>query len=337
MSTNRRVFLGQMLATTALAATSRLAEARLDEVTRYPDPAFEIIDPSFAKYRLDAGGVERLWTGARWCEGPVWVGDGRYVLWSDIPNDRVMRWHETTGQVDEFRKPAGFPNGHTRDRHGRIVYCEHGGRRVMRIEYDGSLKVLCDSYNGKRLNSPNDVIVKSDDSVWFTDPPFGILGDFEGYKATPELPTNMYRIDGKTGEVTVVSGDVGRPNGLAFSPDEKLLYVVEASANPRIIRVFDVSADGKRISNSRVFYQCLAGERPDGFRVDVDGNLWCGWGMSAEFDGVRIINPAGKAIGHIHLPERCANLCFGGLKRNRLFMAASKSLYSVYVNTSGAV
>ena len=337
MDKNRRTFLGQTLAVSALAATSKVAEAAMPEIARYPDPSFEILDPSFAKYRLDAGAVERLWTGGRWCEGPVWVGDGRYVLWSDIPNDRVMRWHETTGQVDEYRKPAGFPNGHARDRQGRVVYCEHGGRRVMRIEYDGSLKVLCDSFNGKRLNSPNDIVVKSDDSVWFTDPPFGILGDYEGFKATPELPTNIYRIDGKTGEVTMVSGDVGRPNGLAFSPDEKLLYVVEASANPRVIRVFDVSADGKQISNNRVFYQTKPGERPDGFRVDVDGNLWCGWGMSAEFDGVRIINPAGKSIGHIHLPERCANLCFGGLKRNRLFMASSKSLYSVYVNTAGAV
>lgn len=334
MTTNRRNFLTQALAVTALAA-SRPAAARWEDVTRYPDPAFEILDPSFSRYRLDAGGIEQLYTGARWSEGPLWVGDGRYVVWSDIPNDRVLRWHETTGLVDEFRKPAGFPNGHTRDRQGRIVYCEHGGRRVMRIEPDGSFTVLCDKFNGKRLNSPNDIVVKSDGSVWFTDPPFGILGVYEGSQATPELPTNIYRIDGKTGDVTVVSGEVGRPNGLAFSPDEKLLYVVEASANPRVIRVFDVSLDGRHIANNRIFYQCGAGERPDGFKLDVDGNLWCGWGMSAEFDGVRIINPAGKAIGHIHLPERCANLCFGGPKRNRLFMAASKSLYSVYVNTTG--
>lgn len=335
MDTNRRTFLGQAFAVTALAATARSAEARWEDVSRYPDPAFEILDPSFSKYRLDAAAVEKLYTGARWSEGPVWVGDGRYLIWSDIPNDRVLRWQETTGQVDEFRKPAGFPNGHTRDRQGRIVYCEHGGRRVMRIEPDGSLTVLCDKFDGKRLNSPNDIVVKSDGSIWFTDPPFGILGVYEGYQAKPELPTNIYRIDGRTGEVTVVSGEVGRPNGLAFSPDEKLLYVVEASANPRVIRVFDVTADGKYLANNRIFYQCLVGERPDGFKVDVDGNLWCGWGMTAEFDGVRIINPAGKAIGHIHLPERCANLCFGGPNRNRLFMAASKSLYSVYVNTSG--
>jgi len=334
MKMNRRTFLRQTLAVTAIAA-ARPAFARWEDVTRYPDPAFDILDPSFARYQLDAGGIERLYTGARWSEGPVWVGDGRYVLWSDIPNDRVLRWHETTGQVDEFQKPAGFPNGHTRDREGRIVYCEHGGRRVTRIEHDGSLTVLCDSFNGKRLNSPNDIVVKSDGSVWFTDPPFGILGNYEGFQATPELPTNVYRIDGKTGAVTVVSGEVGRPNGLAFSPDEKLLYVVEAAANPRIIRVFDVTPDGQHLANNRIFYKCVAGERPDGFRVDVDGNLWCGWGMSPEFDGVRIINSAGKAIGHIHLPERCANLCFGGRKRNRLFMAASKSLYSVFVNTTG--
>jgi gluconolactonase len=333
MTATRRNLLGTGL---ALAAASPAA-ARWEDITRYPDPAFEILDPSFARYRLDAAAVERLYTGARWSEGPVWFGDGRYLLWSDIPNDRILRWHETTGRVDEFRKPAGFTNGFARDRQGRLIACEHGGRRVTRTETDGSITVVCDNYGGKRLNSPNDVAVASDGAIWFTDPPFGILGLYEGYRAEPELPTNIYRVDGRTGEVAVASGDVRRPNGLAFSPDERRLYVVEAGAAPRVIRVFDVVDNGRGLANNRVFVQCVEGERPDGLRVDVDGNLWCGWGMSAEFDGVRIINPDGKPIGHIHLPERCANLCFGGRNRNRLFLAASKSLYSVYVNTQGAV
>jgi gluconolactonase len=333
MSVTRRNLLGTGLA----LAAARPAAARWEDVTRYPDPAFEILDPSFARYRLDAAAVERLYTGARWSEGPVWFGDGRFLLWSDIPNDRILRWHETTGQVDEFRKPAGFTNGLARDRQGRLVACEHGGRRISRTETDGRITAVCDGYAGKRLNSPNDVAVASDGSIWFTDPPFGILGLYEGHRAEPELPTNIYRVDGRTGEVAVASGDVRRPNGLAFSPDGRLLYVVEAGVSPRAIRVFDVVDDGRALANNRVFVQCAEGERPDGFRVDVDGNLWCGWGMSPELDGVRIINPAGKAIGHIHLPERCANLCFGGRNRDRLFMAASKSLYSVYVNTQGAV
>ncbi|MCR0983251.1 SMP-30/gluconolactonase/LRE family protein [Roseomonas pecuniae] len=323
----------------ALGGASLLARpalARWEDVTRYPDPAFEILDPSFARYQLDAAAVERLWTGARWSEGPVWLGDQRAVIWSDIPNQRTLRWSETTGQVDEFRNPDNFANGHARDRQGRLIACEHGARRVTRTEYDGRITVIADRFEGKPLNSPNDVVVKSDGSIWFTDPPFGILGDYEGYRAQPELPTNIYRVDGATGAITVVSAEVGRPNGLAFSPDESLLYVVEAAANPRIIRVFDVTENGTKLANNRVFFQARPGERPDGFRVDVEGNLWCGWGMSAEFDGVRVINKAGQPIGHIHLPERCANLCFGGRNRNRLFMAASKSLYAVYVNTQGA-
>jgi gluconolactonase len=331
---NRRGLGGLALGGGALLS-ARPAAARWEDVTRYPDPAFEILDPSFARYQLDAAAVERLWTGARWSEGPVWMGDQRCLLWSDIPNQRTLRWSEVTGQVDEYRSPDNFANGHTRDRQGRLIACEHGARRVTRTEYDGSITVIADRFDGKPLNSPNDVVVKSDGSIWFTDPPFGILGLYEGYQAQAELPTNIYRVDGRTGQITVVSGEVGRPNGLAFSPDEKLLYVVEAAANPRVIRVFDVVEDGTKLANNRVFYQAKPSERPDGFRVDVDGNLWCGWGMSPEFDGVRIINKEGKAIGQIHLPERCANLAFGGRNRNRLFMAASKSLYAVYVNTQG--
>ncbi len=304
---------------------------------RYPDPAVEILDPAFLKYRIFSAAVERLATGCRWSEGPVWFGDGRFVLWSDIPNDRILKWEEETGAVSIFRKPSNFANGHTRDRQGRLIGCEHGGRRVVRTEYDGSITVLMDSFQGRRLNSPNDVVVKSDGSIWFTDPAFGIMGTYEGHPAPAQLPLNVYRIDGATGEATAVAVDLRAPNGLAFSPDEKILYVVESRATPnRVILAFDVVDAGRALANKRVFIDAGPG-KPDGFRVDVDGNLWCGWGMgSAELDGVMVFSPAGKPIGRIALPERCANVCFGGRNRDRLFMAASKSLYAIYVNTRGA-
>ena len=302
---------------------------------RYPDPAIHIEDQSFARYRLASSKVERLATGFRWAEGPVWFGDGRYLLWSDIPNNRVMRWDEETGQVSVFRKPSNFANGHTRDRQGRLLSCEHGGRRVTRTEYDGTITVVADRHEGKRLNSPNDIVVKSDGSIWFTDPPFGILGYYEGYRAEPELPTSVYRIDGKSGQLSVVAGDINRPNGIAFSPDETRLYVVE-SGPPRNIFAFDVTDGGTRLGGKRKHIEVGPGT-PDGFRCDVDGNLWCGWGMGQEgLDGVHVFNPDGRLIGRIDLPERCANLCFGGTYRNRLFMAASTSLYALYVNTQGA-
>ena len=302
---------------------------------RYPDPLIRVVHDSFARYRVNAAKVERLATGCRWCEGPVWFGDGRYLLWSDIPNNRIMRWDEETGAVSVFRKPSQFANGHTRDRHGRLLTCEHGARRVTRTEYDGTITVIADRFDGKPLNSPNDIVCKSDGSIWFTDPPFGILGYYEGYAATPELPTNVYRVDGKTGQLTVAIADVNRPNGLAFSPDESKLYIVESGASPRLIHVCDVVDGGTRLANKRPFIDAGAGT-PDGFRVDVDGNLWCGWGMGQEgLDGVSIFDPNGTLIGRIDLPERCANVCFGGAYRNRLFMAASTSLYSLYVNTQG--
>jgi len=305
---------------------------------RYPDPAIEVLDASFEKYRIFSAAVERLATGFRWAEGPAWFGDGRYLLWSDIPNDRIMKWEEETGAVSVFRKPSNFANGHTRDRQGRLVGCEHGGRRVVRTEYDGAITVIADRFQGRRLNSPNDVVVKSDGSVWFTDPAFGILGDYEGHRAQQELPLNVYRVDPATGEMDAVATELRGPNGLAFSPDERILYVVESRATPhRLIVAYDVGADGRTLSGKRVLVDAGPGGTPDGFRVDVDGNLWCGWGMGrAELDGVMVFSPAGRPIGRIALPERCANVCFGGRARNRLFMAASKSLYSVYVNTSGA-
>jgi gluconolactonase len=303
---------------------------------RYPDPAIRALDHSFEKYHLALASVERLYTGCRWAEGPVWFGAWRSLLWSDVPNDRILRWDEMTGQVTPFRVPANHANGNTRDREGRLITCEHGGenggRRVTRTEHDGAITVLLDSFEGKRLSSPNDVVVKSDGSIWFTDPPFGIVGYYQGVKAEQELPARVYRIDGQTGRATVVADDVNGPNGLAFSPDESRLYVIESRSRPRNIRIFDV--DGDRLRNSRVLVDAGTGT-PDGFRVDVDGNLWCGWGMDPEQDGVRIFNPAGEPIGHIHLPERCANLCFGGRHRNRLFMASCHSIYALYVNTRG--
>jgi gluconolactonase len=306
-----------------------------DGPRRYPDAAIKVLEPGFARYRLANAAVERLATGFRWCEGPVWFGDLRCLLWSDIPNDRMLRWDEESGAVTVFRRPSRYANGNTRDRQGRLVTCEHGARRVTRTEYDGRITVLCDRFDGTPLNSPNDVVVTSDDAIWFTDPPFGILSDYEGHRAEPELPTNVYRIDGRTGQVSVVTGDVPRPNGLCFSPDERRLYVVVSGATPREIRVFDVVDDGRRLTGGRVLINAGAA-MPDGLRCDTDGNLWCGWGGGEGHDGVAVFDPGGTMIGHIELPERAANLCFGGVKRNRLFLAASTSLYALYVNAQGA-
>ncbi|KAA2213819.1 SMP-30/gluconolactonase/LRE family protein [Teichococcus oryzae] len=302
---------------------------------RYPEPRFRAFDPSFLRFRAMNGTVEKLAGGCRWAEGPVWFGDHRALLWSDIPNDRILRWDERSGAVTVFRESANYANGNTRDRQGRLVTCEHLTRRVTRTEYDGRITVLADNFEGKRLNSPNDVVVKSDGSIWFSDPPFGISGHVEGDKAEPELPQAVWRIDGQSGRLSMVTDELAGPNGLAFSPDEKLLYVVESRAEPRRIVAYDVAEDG-RVSNRRTVVQGEPGETPDGFRVDTEGNLWCGWGMgSAEFDGVRVFNAAGAALGHIDLPERCANLCFGGRNRNRLFMAASRSVYSVMLTVQG--
>jgi gluconolactonase len=301
---------------------------------RVPDPAIKVLDPSFDKYRVLLGSVERLSQGYSWAEGPVWFGDARCLLWSDIPNNRIMRWDDESGATSVYRKPSNYANGNTRDRQGRLVTAEHG-RRVTRTEYDGRITVLIDRFEGKRLNSPNDVVVKSDDSIWFTDMNAGIAGNWNGEAGEQEMPQRVYRIDGKTGKAAIVSdGLIQRPNGLAFSPDESKLYVIESQPGERAMYVFDVNGD--KLSNGKKLIACEKDETPDGFRVDVDGNLWCGWGMTSELDGVRIFNSAGKPIGHIGLPERCANLCFGGRKGNRLFMAATHSLYAVYVNTLGA-
>jgi gluconolactonase len=306
---------------------------------RYPDPAVRVLDPAFNKYRLALASVERLYTGCRWAEGPVYLGDARCLLWSDIPNNRVLRWDEESGNVTVWRKPSNNANGHTRDRQGRIVACEHDTRRVIRVEYDGSHTVLADAYNGKKLNSPNDVVVKSDHSVWFSDPTFGILGFYEGHRDESENKPAVYRLDAATGKLAMMADDVPGPNGLAFSPDEKKLYVVGSRAEPhRTIVAYDVLDGGARLGPGKVLIDAGPGGSPDGFRVDVDGNLWCGWGMgSDELDGVRVFDPSGKPIAHIGLPERCANVAFGGRYRNRLFMTASHSLYALYVNTQGAL
>ncbi|PCE23917.1 gluconolactonase [Paraburkholderia acidicola] len=306
-----------------------------DASRRYPDLSVRILDPRFNALRLPLASVECLYQGTRWSEGPVWFGDGRYLLWSDIPNNRMLRWDEESGAVTPFRRPSNNANGNTRDREGRLVTCEHLTRCVTRTEYDGSITVLADRYLGKRLNSPNDVVVKSDGSIWFSDPTFGIEGYYEGEKQESELPACVYRVDGQTGEVSVVADTVLGPNGLAFSPDESVLYIVESRGTPRKIRAFDVAGDGRTLTGDRVLIDAGQGT-PDGFRVDIHGNLWCGWGMGTdELDGVRVFTAQGEAIGHIALPERCANLCFGGRHRNRLFMAASHGLYSLYVNTQG--
>ena len=306
-----------------------------DEPVRYPDPAVIALDERFHALTLPLAAVERIASGCRWAEGPVWFGDHHCLLWSDVPNNRIMRWDALTGQSHAFRTPSNYANGNTRDRQGRLVSCEHLARRVTRTEYDGSITVLADCFDGKRLNSPNDVVVKSDGSIWFTDPPFGIVGYYQGEWAQQELPAAVYRIDPDSGQVTLVSDAVNGPNGLAFSPDETQLYIVESRARPRNLLAFEVSGDGKTLGAARVLFDAGEGT-PDGFRVDIHGNLWCGWGMgSAELDGVRVFSPEGDLLGRIALPERCANVCFGGPHRNRLFMASCTSVYSLFVNTQG--
>ena len=301
------------------------------------DTCFEVLDRRFGKLHIASARLDVLYTGCRWAEGPVWFGDGHYVLWSDIPNNRILRWTEETGEVSVYRQPSNYSNGNTRDKQGRLITCEHDARRVPRTEYDGTVTVLMDHYQGKRLNAPNDAVVHSNGSVWFTDPGYGIMSNYEGHVAQFELPANVYRLDPASGEASVVASDLAKPNGLCFSPDEKKLYIVDTGpwpGKPHPIRVFDV-VDGQRLANGRLFCDMGKGSS-DGIRCDVDGNIWsaAGW-AGAGYDGVHVFAPDGKLIGRILLPETCANLCFGGVKRNRLFMAASQSLYSLYVNTQG--
>jgi gluconolactonase len=296
---------------------------------------FEILDPRFRHYTIPIVWLEKLHTGMRWAEGPVYVADMRSLVWSDLPSNRMLRWDEETGQVSTFRAPSNFANGNTRDREGRLVTCEHQTRRVTRTEHDGRITVIADNYGGKRLNSPNDVVVKSDGTIWFSDPTYGISAEYEGGKAESEIGScNVYRFDPVRGSLSVAVDDFSRPNGLAFSPDEKTLYIADSGfwpdpTKPHHIRAFEVGEDG-RLRKSRVLAEISPGI-PDGFRVDVDGNIWTSAG-----DGVHCITPEGDYIGRIPVPEKCANVAFGGPERNRLFICGHTSLYSIYVNTRGA-
>jgi len=339
----RRKFVNLSAGAAAALAFDPLTFAKPQDrktLVAYPDPAVEVVDPRFAKYRLGNAAVERLYTGARWAEGPVWFGDGRYLLFSDIPNSRILRWLEETGEVSVFRSPSNYSNGNYRDRQGRLLTCEHDSRRLTRTEHDGSITVLMDQFQNKKLNAPNDLAVHSDGSIWFSDPGYGIMSDYEGHKAPFELPANVYRLDPNTRQVIIVASDMDKPNGLCFSPDEKKLYVVDTGepkqpGDPHPIRVYDVE-DGVRLKNGRLFVNMAPGSS-DGIRCDVDGNIWSAAGWAGEgFNGVHVYAPDGTLIGKIHLPETCANLCFGGAKKNRLFMAASQSLYALYVGTEGA-
>lgn len=286
---------------------------------------YERLDERFAAVGGDSR-LERLWTGARWTEGPLYVPAGRYLLFSDIPDDRVLRWDETDGSVSVFESPAGYANGRTIDRQGRVVACQHGQRRVVRTEHDGSTTVLADRWDGRRLNSPNDVVVSSDGAVWFTDPPYGIASDYEGHRAEPEIDgCHVYRIDPGSGEVVAVATDLERPNGLAFSVDGGRLYV--ADTQQRHLRVFDVHGD--RLTGGDVFADLDGG--PDGVRVDTAGRVWVAAG-----DAVRVLDPDGTLLGRLRLPEEVSNLAFGGPKRNRLFLTATTSVYSILLTVTGA-
>lgn len=298
------------------------------------DEDFLILDPCFRRRIRVSARVERLFEGCRWAEGPAYFPAHRQLVWSDVPNDRMLRWDETTGAVAPFRVPAGYANGNTVDREGRLVTCEQGGRRVVRLEHDGTLTVLADRYQGRRFNSPNDVVVKSDGSIWFTDPSYGIDSNYEGERAAHEIAGCwVYRIDPRTGATDVVADDFLQPNGLAFSPDESLLYVADSGAthvpeHPRHIRVLGLG-EGAAVRGSRVFAASESGMY-DGFRVDEDGFVWAGMP-----DGVHCYTAAGELIGVVRTPERVANVCFGGPRRNRLFIAATTSLYSVLLPVSG--
>ena len=300
-----------------------------------PAADYEILDPRFNRLFNGSAHVERLFTGCRWAEGPAWFAAGRYVVWSDIPNDRMLRYDECDGSVSVFRQPSGNTNGNTVDRQGRLVSCEHSGRRVSRTEHDGSITTLADRWQGKRLNSPNDVVVRSDGSIWFTDPAYGIESDYEGDKAESEIGAcNVYRIDPASGAVEAVITDMVRPNGLAFSLDEKQLYVVDTGRthgadNPAHMRVFDVDANGK-VSGGRVFADCTVGLF-DGFRLDDAGRIW-----TSAADGIHCYDADGTLIGKVLVPEVTANCVFGGAKRNVLYICGTTSLYAVRLMVNGA-
>jgi len=289
---------------------------------------YQVLDDRFRPCANGDVRIEQLHAGCRWAEGPVYIPAGRYLLWSDIPNDRILRWDETTGSVGVFRQPAGYANGGTLDAAGRLVTCEHGNRRVTRTEHDGSVTVIADRYQGKRFNSPNDVVVRSDGSIWFTDPSYGIDSDYEGHRADSEIGgCHVYRVDPGTGAVRVVADDFVRPNGLAFSLDERRLYISDSRVNH--LRVFDVADDGA-LSGGEVFATCTVGVF-DGFRLDQAGRIWTSAG-----DGVHCYDPDGTLIGKLRVPETVANVVFGGQRRNHLFICATTSLYAILLSVTGA-
>ena len=340
--THRRSFLAAAVAAVpALARAQQTAPVSsnptprnwLTDTVQYPDPDVVALDNRFRRYMIGNTSIKRLHTGTQWAEGPAWNGVGRYLVWSDIPNNVQMRYLEEDSHVSVFRSPSGYSNGNTFDYEGRQLSCEHGGRRVVRYEYSGAATVIAEKFQGKRLNSPNDIVVHPDGGIWFTDPMYGILGNFEGFKADSELHPAVYRADPKTGQIDKVADEQDGPNGICFSPDYKKVYLAD-TGTARQIWVFDL--DGKAIRNGKRFVQLDmpgsgAPSAADGIRCDVDGNVWAG-----ARPGVQVITPNGERIGMIRMPETCANICFGGAKRNRLFMAGSQSLYSVYVNTQGA-
>jgi gluconolactonase len=344
---DRRVFLATALAGAAgLARVGAQAQVQppvspiptprdwnKTDPLQYPDPDIVALDNRFRRYIVGNTAIRRLHFGTQWAEGPAWNGVGRYLVWSDIPNNVQMRWAEEDGRVTVFRNPSGYSNGNTFDFEGRQLSCEHGGRRVVRYEHNGTITVVADKFAGKRLNSPNDIAVHPDGSIWFTDPIYGIRGNYEGFKSESETKEAVYRVDGKTLLGDKVTDDANQPNGICFSPDYRKVYIADTGTG-RDIRVYDV--DGKSLRNGKRFIQLDipgtgAPSAADGIRCDADGNVWAG-----ARPGVQVIAPDGTRIGMIRLPETCANVCFGGSRRNRLFMAASQSLYAVYVETTGA-
>jgi gluconolactonase len=343
--TSRRAFLTTALAGAAglsrlgaqaqpqISSTPSTRDFNRQDPVQYPDPDLVALDPRFRRYIVNNTVIRRLHFGTLWAEGPAWNGVGRYLVWSDIPNNVQMRWTEEDNRVTVFRNPSGFSNGNTFDFEGRQLSCEHGGRRVVRYEHNGTVTVIADKFNGKKLNSPNDIAVHPDGGIWFTDPTYGIRGNYEGFKGEQETKEAVYRVDGKTLQMEKVTDDQSGPNGICFSPDYKKVYIADTGMG-RDIRVYDV--DGRALRNGKRFVQLDipgtgAPSAADGIRCDVDGNIWAG-----ARPGVQVIAADGTRIGMIRLPETCANVCFGGSRRNRLFMAASESLYAVYVETQGA-